>query len=279
MSKFYIHQLLDGEMLVFEDCSISKESTGYPLPDCSILVGSKEYKGQEQVIRALLGYPIESHSDFAKVFSSIDKMDYDSFKLKVQSENIGGGCPERIQIIARDCIDNGIDYVQSIFKHLLPEQFINSDCILPESSDIIEEYNNIIYQNLICKVNKPNSKFRNNIIMYLGIKHFSDKYIELFKDVLSICIRQEYSDIFKYISVITAENGVSAILVADSVLCNIDLEYFYSTIAGIDLADGIIIVTDTEEGIEVSFNCVDKSLSDYYKDKKPFMGSVKHFEL
>ena len=34
--KFYISQLKDGKMLVFEDNGVRVEETGYSLPDCRL---------------------------------------------------------------------------------------------------------------------------------------------------------------------------------------------------------------------------------------------------
>lgn len=278
MAKFYLHQLRDGKMLVFEDGKITVEETGYPLPDCVLPVGSREYKGQEKILSAILGYPIESHSDFANIVENFEEMSFDDFKIKIQSENIGGGCPQRIQVIAKDCITSNISYIQSTFKHLIPDRFTDDSCSLPETQDIVDEYGDIL-SSWKYMVNNPNQVFRNNIIMYLGVRHFTEKHIELLRDAYEICVHPDLKNLFSYISVITSENGISAILLLDSVSNNVDLEYFYATISGVDLSDGNIVVEDTEDGVDISFNCVELSLEKFYKSKKHFWGSVKHYNL
>lgn len=278
MAKFYLHQLRNGKMLVFEDGIIKVEETGYPLPDCVLPVGSKEYKGQEKILAAILGYSIESHSEFANIMENFEEMTFDEFKLKVQAENIGGGCPQRIQIIARDCTVSNISYIQSTFKHLIPDRFTDDSCILPETQDIIDEYGDIL-SSWKYLVNNPNQVFRNNIIMYLGVRHFTKKHIDLLRDAYAICVHPDLKGLFMYISVITSENGTSAILLLDSVSNNVDLEYFYATISGVDLSDGNIIVEDTEDEVDISFNCVEPKLEKFYSSTKHFRGSVKHFSL
>lgn len=279
MNKYYIHQLKDGKMLVLDGDTVRVEETGYPIPDCRLSAGSNVYKGQVEVMRAILGYSIEDHSAITEAFSSTEEITYNDFKLKIQSEDIGGGCPKRIQLVARDCTENGISYIQSLFKHKLPEKYLASSCELPCDKDLFEKYTGVVGSNWECKSNFPNQSFLNNIIMYLGVRSFGEKHLDFFKDLKKCCMAQEYKEIFRYLSVITAENGVSAVLLLDSVMSGVDLEYFYSVISKVDLADGNIVIEATEEGVEVSFLCLDESLVDYYKRTKPFRGRVAHYDI
>jgi hypothetical protein len=276
-TKFYIHQLFNNKMLVLEDGIFSVEELESSTPDCVFTAGNKTYRGQDNIISAILGYQLESSTDFMKEVETWDSMSFNDFKLKVQANNIGGGCPDRVKLIASDALENNIDYIQAMFKHILPSRYIDNSCALPSSTDILDEYKTLIALNWHCKYNKPNNKFKNNIIMYLGVRDFTDEYVDFLRDVLSICAKDVYKSIFKYFSIITTANGSSAILLIDSYSSNADIEYFYASISGVDLADGYIDVTDTEEGYEVSFVCTDKSLESFYATKKPLNINVKHY--
>lgn len=267
--KFYIHQLRDGKMLVLEDEIIKIEDTGYPLPVCSLTVGDKEYKGQEKILKVILGYSIDSTIDFINMFINFDEMHLNNFKLKVQSENIGGGCPSFIQKIAKSCIEENIDWTQASFKYLIPQYYLKDNYILPTSQDIMDEYGDLVQRVKPCKVNNPNTIFKNNIVMWLGLHGDVEKYIRLFKDCLDCLADDFYIDILKYITVITAENGTNAVLFLDSVQGSVDLEYFYSKVIGIDLSESVIEVTDTTEGIEISCDT----------SEKVFRGTVKHYRM
>lgn len=267
--KSYIHQLRDGKMLVLEDSIIKVEETGYPLPACSFKLGDKEFKGQEKVLKLIMGYSFDLVKDFIDYALTIEELSLDEFKLKVQSENIGGGCPSFIQKIAKNCIEENIDWTQSSFKHLIPNYYLKDNYILPSSQDIIDEYGDLIQRVKPCKVNNPNSIFKNNIIMWLGLRGDVEKYISLFKDCLDCLADDFYIDVLKYITVITAENGTNAVLFLDSVQGSVDLEYFYSKIIGVDLSESVIEVTDTTEGIEISCDT----------SEKVFKGTVKHYRM
>lgn len=267
--KFYIHQLRDGKMLVLEDEIIKIEDTGYPLPVCSLTVGDKEYKGQERILKVILGYSIDSTVDFINMFINFDEMHLNNFKLKVQSENIGGGCPSFIQKIAKSCIEENIDWIQASFKYLIPKYYLKDNYILPTSQGIMDEYGDLVQRVKPCKVNNPNTIFKNNIVMWLGLRGDVEKYIRLFKDCLDCLADDFYIDILKYITVITAENGTNAVLFLDSVQGSVDLEYFYSKVIGVDLSESVIEVTDTTEGIEISCDT----------SEKVFKGTVKHYRM
>lgn len=280
MNKFYILQLKDGKMLVFENGMFFVEETGYPLPDCSLPVGNKTLTKQADILKAILGYePNDIISIMEYALSIEDKISFNDFKFKIQSENIGGNCPDKLHNMAVDILNSDLTFTQVAFKYILPSYLISDSCILPSEEDILEEYSDLIKLPWNFKVNRPNHKFRNNIIMFGGIKYITERHIEFIKDVYAICVRPEEKDHLNYISLISAENGTGAIILSDSITNNVDAEYFYVKATGVDLGDGFIKTNIDGETIDISFECTDSSLKDYYKSKRDFHGIIKRFKL
>ena len=261
MNKFYILQLKDGKMLVFEDGMFFVEETGYPLPDCSLPVGNKTLTKQADILKAILGYEPDDIVPIMEYASSIEnKVSFNDFKFKIQSENIGGNCPDKLHNMAVDILNSDLTFTQVAFKYILPSYLISDSCILPSEEDILEEYSDLIKLPWNYKVNRPNHKFRNNIIMFGGIKYITERHIE-------------------YISLISAENGTGAIILSDSITDNVDAEYFYVKATRVDLGDGFIKTNIDDETIDISFECTDSILKDYYKSKRDFHGIIKRFKL
>ena len=52
--KFYISQLKDGKMLVFEDNEVRVEETGYPLPDCRLQIRDKVLNNKADILKEVL---------------------------------------------------------------------------------------------------------------------------------------------------------------------------------------------------------------------------------
>lgn len=280
MNKFYILQLKDGKMLAFEDGMFFIEETGYPLPDCNLPVGNKTLTKQADILKAILGYEPDDIVPIMEYASSIEgKISFNDFKFKIQSENIGGNCPDKLHNMAVDILNSDLTFTQVAFKYILPSYLISDSCILPSEDDILEEYSDLIKLPWNCKVNKPNHKFRNNIIMFGGIKYITERHIEFIKDVYAICVRPEEKDHLNYISLISAENGTGAIILSDSITNNVDAEYFYVKVTGVDLGDGFIKTNIDGETIDISFECTDSSFKDYYKSKRAFHGIIKRFKL
>ena len=278
MDKFYIHQLRNGKMLVFEDNLFSIEETGYPLPDCSLTVNGRKYDNQADIFKVIMGYVPENDLEFIEFLEQIEPMDFDTFKYTVQSKNIGGGCSQKITKIAIEILENGLTFNQAVFKHTIPDRFLNDECILPSDEDIVNEYGDLLGLSWNNRVNKPNSIFRNNILMFTGVKNISDKHIEFIKDLINICMSSLAKEQFKYLTTITAENGIGAIILIDSVTNNADFEYFYTKITGVSLSDGIIRVVTADDTLKLSFES-EEDLKEYYKNIKSFNGTFKRYNL
>lgn len=277
MSKFYLHQLLDGKMLVYEDDIIKVEDTGYPLPNCSLPVGAKTYTNQDEIIRLVLGYSIEDSRSFIETIKDIEPMSLLEFKLMCQAQDIGGGCPDKLHEIALLVTEKSVSYNWAVASKILPACYC--DEILDEDSDFLSKYSSLLKLHWRFKVNKPNYIFQNNIIMFTGIHEPSDKHIEFIRDLRNIFMSEDVKPRFNYISLIKANNGVGAILLIDSISDNCDMEYFYSHIAGVALEDGKINTEIHDDCVSISFECLDDSLKGYYSNSKVFNGHIKRVSL
>lgn len=245
--KSYIYQLSGGKMLVFQDGWVGVETTGYPLPDCSLKVGDKTLRGQNAVMRAILGYDVDDAQSFAQAVSNIQPMLFDDFKNKVISENIGGGCPVRVQAI-QSAVRGGLSRNLALFKYVLPVGIVNESCSLPSEVDLVEEYSSLLNVNWVVHTNTPNWKFKNNIIMLTGCRAVTDKHIEFIKDVVAICMVPYERNKYRYLSAITLQNGNGALILTDSYIGNSDLAYLYQRVTFADLSVGKIDGTVDKDG-------------------------------
>lgn len=273
--KFYIFQLKDGKMLVFENNEIKIEETGYPLPDCRLQIGSKVLNSKVDIMKAILGYEIEDFSAFVEFAQDLEPIPYNEFKLKVYRDEIGGNCPEKLHEIGVDVIDLGFTYEEALFRHILPLKFLNMNKELPDLS----EYKDLLYKNWNYSLTDPSkrsSRFKGNILMYSGIRDFNEKYIEFIKLLLSSCNSVDY---FHHLTTITTKSGITCLLLSDCISRDEDFQYFYSKIAGVDLFDGFIDVEVVENDVELCFCCEDDSQKAFYRNKKPFRGSFKRYEI
>lgn len=276
MPKFYIHQLNNGKMLVFEDNMFKIEETGYPYPDCAFPLGTKIESNQEKILELILGYPIENPLEFVKVVSTFKPMSLEDFKLKIQSENIGKGCPERLQTIANTII-NGESWEIAFLMSIFPKYMLKPNLSIPD--EFVEKYKSLLYYEWKLFENRHNSIFKNNILMFLGIGKITDLHLNFVKDLYEHFLNDSYKDLYKYLSVIKNEHEKGCIVLIDSTIGDTDIEYFYSKIAGLNLRDGYIDIQIDEEKFEASFVCTESYRENYYKEKKSIRGSIERMNL
>ena len=258
MAKSYICQLSGGRMLAFQDGWVAVETTGYPLPDCSLTVGGKTYKGQDSILRVILGYQIEDMSAFVSGLVSIEPMLFDDFKYKAITENLGGGCSARLRDVTIGVHDEKLTLNKALFKYLMPVNCIDRSCTLPSDSDIVDEYSDMLRIPWESRVNTPNWKFRNNMILLTGCREVTEKHIVFVEDVVNICLTESERNKYKYISGITLSNGNGAVVLCDSYIGNADIAYLYQRVTGCDLSVGKIVcnVSDTGE-VDAHFEYVE----------------------
>ena len=261
MAKQYIYQLSGGAMLVFQDGWVGVEAHGYPLPDCSMQVGGRLYKGQNNVMRMILGYDIENPQVFIAAAMKFDPMRFDDFKYKVMSENIGGGCPARLRDALIDAHDSGLSKNLSLFKHILPRQCVAEVCGLPNEERLVADFGDMLRINWVAHQNVPNWKFRNNIILLTGCREVTDKHIAFIKSVARMCMKDSEKGKYKYISGITLENGNGAIVLIDSYIGHYDVAFLYQKVTGADLSVGKIVGNVDGDGfVTMSFEYVDTTM-------------------
>lgn len=261
MPKSYICQLSGGRMLVFQDGWVGVETTGYPLPDCTLVVGGRTLRGQQDVMRAILGYDVEDWQAFSSAVADIQPMVFDSFKYKVLLENIGGGCPKRVREVFIAEHDMGLSKNQALFKYLLPRSCVDELCQLPSEHDLIDEYADMLRINWATHQNIPNWKFRNNILMFTGCREVTDKHIAFIRDVVQICMKESEKAKYRYISGITLSNGNGAIVLIDSYIGHWDVAYLYQKVTSVDLSVGQIEGSVEQDGsVSMHFVCADKAV-------------------
>lgn len=248
MGKNYICQLSGGKMLVFKDGWVGVEATGYPLPDCQMVIAGCLCSGQRDVLRALFGYYIEDISAFASFSSGIEPMTFDDFKFKVMSEDIGGGCPQRLKSVIRGVRVEGLTLNQALFKYVLPVGCVDSACVLPSDAELVSEYADMLAIDWSVHVHSPDWKFRNNILLFTGCREVTNKHIEFVKDVVAICMPEVERGRYKYVSGITLSNGNGAVVLTDSYIGNSDVSFLYQKVTSADLSSGRIICSVEEDG-------------------------------
>lgn len=248
MAKQYIYQLSGGAMLVFQDGWVGVEAHGYPLPDCSMRVGGRVYKGQNNVMRMILGYDIENPQAFIAAVMKFDPMTFEDFKYKVLSENIGGACPDRLREACIASRHGGLTKNQALFKYVLPKQCVSDVCSVPSDSELTDEYADLLGVNWVAHQNVPNWKFRNNILLLTGCREVTDRHIDFVKDVISFCMSPSERGKYRYISGITLSNGNGAIVLIDSYIDNVDVAYLYQRVTGADLSVGKVLVNVEADG-------------------------------
>lgn len=248
MPKNYICQLSGGKMLAFQDGWVAVETTGYPLPDCVLKVGEKVYKGQDAILQVILGYQIEDMSDFTRGVANIEPMLFDDFKYKAIINNLGCGCSPRLRDVTIGVHDEKLTYNQALFKYVMPSMCVDRFCLLPSDSDISEEYADMLRIPWESRVNTPNWKFRNNMILLTGCREVTDKHIAFIDDVVAICLTDTEKRKYKYLSAITLANGNGAIILCDSYIGNTDIAYLYQRVTGCDLSAGEIVCNVSADG-------------------------------
>ena len=273
--KFYISQLKDGKMLVFEDNEVRVEETGYPLPDCRLQIGDRVLNNKADILKAILGYEIEDYASFIAFTQDLEPISYNNFKLKIYRDEVGGNCPQKLHEIGVDVIDLGFTYEEALFRHILPSKFLNMNDDLSDLTD----FKDLLYKNWNYTVTDPSkrsSRFKGNILMYSGIRDFSEKYVDFIKLLLNNCCDVDY---FHHLTTVTTKSGITCIILSDCILHNEDFQYFYSKIAGVDIFDGFIDIELTKDEVELCFCCEDKNQKAFYNNKKPFKGFYKRYEI
>lgn len=259
MAKNYIYQLAGGKMLVYQDGWFGVENTGYPLPDCSLHVGNMTFTKKDDILRAILGYDITDIPSFVATVSTFEPMVYEDFKYKVQMENIGGGCSKKLQKIAVATHDMGLSTAQAVFKYILPVSCVDEACVLPSESDLLSEYEDLLRYDWSAYVHNPDWRFRNNMILFTGIREVTQKHFEFMQDVVSICMASSERPKYRYMSGITLSNGNGAIVLTDSYIGNCDVAFLYQRVTGVDLSIGKIVATEESDAVKAHFEYVDKT--------------------
>lgn len=260
MAKSYIHQLSGGNMLVYQDGWFGVEKTGYPLPECSLTVGGKTLKKQQDILRVILGYDIEDSSAFVAEVTKFEPMTFEAFKNKIISEDIGGGCPAKLQVV-QAAVHAGLSQKLAMFKYILPLGCVDIDCVLPSEEDLVAEYGDLLNISWSAVCNTPNWKFRNNIVMLTGCREVTDKHIEYIRDVVAICMLGYEKSKYNYIVGVTLSNGNGAVILCDSYINDSDLCYLYQRVTGADLSVGKINSKVEEDGsFTVSYEYVESGV-------------------
>lgn len=246
MSKGYLCQLAGGKMLVFQNGWVGVETVGYPLPDCSLVVGDYKYRGQCDVLRAVLGYDVADMAAFARAVAVLEPMQYSDFKKKVILGDIGGGCPERLR---KATLDTSLGFNQAMFKYILPEFMLDAGCLMPSEEDMESEYGDLLGVDWAVTYNEPNWRFRNNILLFTGCGEVNDRVLSFIEDLEAICLSGVERAKYKYISGITLSNGKGAVILTDSYAGNSDVCFLYQRVTGCDLSEGQIVCEVDKSGV------------------------------
>lgn len=260
-------------MLVYQDGWVGVEHTGYPLPDCTLPVANGTLRGQENILRAILGYDLNDTQSFVSKVSRIQPMTYDAFRRKIILEEIGGGCPKWIKTVTETGEDSKLSHNQARFKYLLPISCVNPSCALPSDEDITAEYGELLGYNWNTRQNEPNWRFRNNIILFTGCREVTDKHIDMIKDVVAICMRDSEKSKYKYVSGVTLSNGNGAIMLLDSYIGNCDIAYLYQSVTSADLSAGRILCDVNGDSVQAHYQPEYRVIT---RKKMPEISGVVH---
>lgn len=246
--KSYIYQLSGGKMLVFQDGWIGIEETGYPTPDCTLRVGERILRGQQLVMRAILGYDVADAQAFITEVLKFGPMKFEDFKYKILSENIGGGCPTRLRQVCIAEHTSGLSKNLALFKYILPISCVDENCWMPSEEDIVSEYADMLAIDWSSYKHIPNWRFKNNMILLTGCREVTQKHIDFIKDVVAACMLEFEKPKYHYISGITLSNGNGAIVLTDTYAGNVDAALLYQRVTGADLSVGKIVSTVDKDG-------------------------------
>ena len=275
----YICQLGGSKLLKLFDNKVEIEDTGYPVPPCCLMLGDKVITGQWNVLKYIFSYEFSNFRDFILYASSIDKaITFKEFKYTVMRDNIGGGCPERLQLIGKYILDDDFSEIKAFFATSLPYNKNILDIHFPED-DFLSEYSAYIYNSYIYKINKPNRLYRNNIIMIKNTRGSLDKHKRYLVENYKRCMLDDYKLIYRYLTIIKASSKSAYFILSDSIENDIDIDYFYTKVSGCSVCDGYSEVIIDGNKLNVSFVCVNESLKEFYEGKKSFVGEFERIEL
>jgi hypothetical protein len=115
--------------------------------------------------------------------------------------------------------------------------------------------------------------------MYYNIHGFNEDFVEYIKTAMNLCESNSTKQNLRYLTTISTKNNVGCIIFSDSVANNAELEYFYTELTKVSLCDGTVDTKISGSDVELSFNCVDDRLKDYYASTKTFRGSITRSEV
>ena len=281
--KIYLCQLEDDVMLVYDGETVKPKSVGYPVPDCRLPYNDSEILGSNNILKALLSYDIKDMVAFKKAMLDLKPVSFLDFKAKVFAEDIGGGCPKRLQTVGRLIQDYKLTELGAYYCSLCPFITNNLDVVELPSDDYLTSHKAMITANwgIFTKVHRYG--FQNNMIVYTGVRGVDDinKLSDFIKTLIKCCMDKEKLSRYKYITAFLTERGSGGVVLSDSVIDNVDMSMFYQRISGVDLKDGVVDCDFRDNDIvELTFRCTDKVYEPYYRGRvHKFVGSYYREEL
>lgn len=263
----YIYQLGNGKMLCMNDNNqMEVIETGYPYPDCAIKMGDVIVKDQNQILRAILGYSIVDFEDFASKVLTLEPMSFMKWKLKIQSENIGGGCPLNSQRFAQYTLE-GCKESQAFYKLLIPNGCFKDDFELP-TDEWLDEHKNFFSYGF-------NTYLDEEKIVYSNLSDVSIDFLDILSDALINCCSCRLPE---YVTVVEGyKTGI--ILFSDDISDNQDLKYIYCESMNIDMEDFDLTVNTFGTTVAVEYKPITKKGHILDRDEmlSNFFGSYQRY--